>query len=118
MACGLAGGLFGRLIVASLRGLPDRATRWNALVSAVRAVLPSLDTSLAPLDLAPFYREAVAMSPRHANAGFMARRSEVESGVEDMGSSHRAEVYGEQLWNYFCRSYPDMVARHYPATAT
>ncbi|MEZ4392529.1 MAG: vWA domain-containing protein [Polyangiales bacterium] len=25
---------------------PDRATRWNALVSAVRAVLPSLDTSL------------------------------------------------------------------------
>ena len=25
-----------------------------------------------------------------------------------------AGVYGQQLWNYFCRSYPDNVARHHP----
>lgn len=29
LVCGLAGGLFSRLIVASLRGLPDRATQWR-----------------------------------------------------------------------------------------
>ncbi len=30
LACGLAGGLFSRLMVASLRGLPDRFGRWRA----------------------------------------------------------------------------------------
>ena len=107
-------GISGNYLVATAH----RVVTMSERLSAGYFHGPSLDTSLAPPDLAPFYREAVAMSPRHANAGFMARRSEVESGVEDMGSSHRAEVYGEQLWNYFCRSYPDMVARHYPATAT
>ncbi|HSF15213.1 MAG TPA: 2-oxoglutarate and iron-dependent oxygenase domain-containing protein [Vicinamibacteria bacterium] len=78
---------------------------------------PSLETPLeplAPLVANPRYRGAVAASPRHANAGFMARRSELQEGVGDMQSGYRASVYGEQLWNYFCRSYPDNVARHYP----
>jgi H+/Cl- antiporter ClcA len=29
LACGLAGGLFSRLVVVSLRGLPDRVSRWR-----------------------------------------------------------------------------------------
>ena len=53
-------------------------------------------------------------SPRHANAGFMARKEETDAGMGDMSSSHRVAVYGEQVWNYFVRSYPDIVASHYP----
>ena len=75
---------------------------------------PSLDTALTPLRLPPGFAEAVAASPRHAGAGFMAQRLETEAGVGDMRSPHRPDVYGEQLWNYFARSYPDNVARHYP----
>ena len=33
-----------------------------------------------------------------------------------MGSDHHAGTYGEQLWNYFARSYPDNVARHHADT--
>ncbi len=73
----------------------------------------SLDTDLSPLSLDPRFVEAVAASPRHAGAGFMARRHETEAGVGDMASDHRPATYGEQLWNYFERSYPDQVAAHY-----
>ncbi len=79
---------------------------------------PSLETPLEPLTMERRYRDAVAASPRHANAGFMARRSELQAGVGDMQSRYRPSVYGEQLWNYFCRSYPDNVERHYPKTAS
>jgi len=75
---------------------------------------PSLDTPLTPLDLDPAFGAAVAASPRHARAGFMARREETEAGVGDMRSTYRPAVYGEQLWNYFARSYPDLVAAHHP----
>ncbi|MGI9594751.1 MAG: isopenicillin N synthase family dioxygenase [Acidimicrobiales bacterium] len=80
---------------------------------------PSLDTPLAPLPLDRRFSEAVAASPRHANAGFMARKHETESGVGDMRSVHKPATYGEQLWNYFSRSYPDNMTRHYgrPAVA-
>ncbi|MEM8618858.1 MAG: 2-oxoglutarate and iron-dependent oxygenase domain-containing protein [Actinomycetota bacterium] len=74
---------------------------------------PSLDTPLALLPLAERFGAAVAASPRHAEAGFMASAAETEAGVGDMQSSQRAAVYGEQLWNYFTRSYPDLVAAHY-----
>jgi len=75
---------------------------------------PSLQTSLEPLQLGNGYRDAVAASPRHAEAGFMASRDETTTGIGDMQSQNRPAVYGEQLWNYFCRSYPDNVRRHYP----
>jgi isopenicillin N synthase-like dioxygenase len=74
---------------------------------------PSLQTALEPLNLGKGYRDAVAASPRHAAAGFMASRDETTTGVGDMQGQNRAAVYGEQLWNYFCRSYPDNVRRHY-----
>ena len=78
---------------------------------------PSLDTPLTPaLPLDASYQEAVRNSRRHAEAGFMARREEInpEEGVGDMKSTYRASTYGEQLWNYFVRSYPQHVQRHYP----
>jgi len=77
---------------------------------------PSLDAPIAPIDLDARFIEAVAASPRHQSAGFMASAAETESGVSDMTSSHRADTYGQQLWNYFVRSYPDNVARHHADT--
>lgn len=76
---------------------------------------PSLDTTLEPVPLRPEFAAAVANSPRHQGAGYMARREETEAGVGDMASHHKPAVYGEQLWNYFRRSYPANVALHYGA---
>jgi isopenicillin N synthase-like dioxygenase len=75
---------------------------------------PSLDTELVPLELAPAFAGAVAASPRHATAGFMASIEETTAGAGDMESTHRASTYGEQLWNYFRRSYPANMAHHHP----
>jgi len=74
---------------------------------------PSLAAPLDPLPLGEQFTAAVAASPHHANAGFMARKEETEAGVGDMASDYRPSTYGEQLWNYFSRSYPDNVAHHY-----
>ena len=79
---------------------------------------PDLTTRLDPLPMAAEFTDAVTASARHATAGFMARRDEIESGVDGIESRSGAGVYGQQLWNYYCRSYPDNVARHHPdATA-
>ena len=59
------------------------------------------------------FAQAVAASAHHANAGFMARREELQAGVGDMASDYRPGTYGEQLWNYFSRSYPEIVDHHY-----
>ena len=74
---------------------------------------PDLRTHLAPLELAPRFTEAVAASPRHRETGFMARRDQLLSGESGVVGD-RVDVYGEQLWNYHVRSYPDHVRRHYP----
>ena len=44
----------------------------------------------------------------------MARMEETKMGVGDMSSAYKPTVYGEQLWNYFVRSYPQIVEQHYP----
>ncbi len=75
---------------------------------------PSLDTKITRLPLAPEFAAAVAASPRHTNAGFMAQLDEVAAGVADMASAKHPETYGGQLWNYFSRSYPENMRRHYP----
>jgi isopenicillin N synthase-like dioxygenase len=75
---------------------------------------PDLTTHLDPLPLESSFVDAVAASPRHSGAGFMARRAEIESGVDGIESHTGAGVYGQQLWNYYCRSYPANVARHHP----
>ena len=74
---------------------------------------PDLRTSLAPLELDRSFTEAVAASPRHASAGFMAKRDELLAGRNGTGSTS-ATTYGEQLWNYYQRSYPTLMARHHP----
>ncbi|MFV0309330.1 MAG: isopenicillin N synthase family dioxygenase [Desertimonas sp.] len=77
---------------------------------------PDLRTVLAPIDLDPTFAAAVAASEHHATAGFMAKRDELMAGQGGIASASAA-VYGEQLWNYYRRSYPDNVARHYPDDA-
>ena len=93
---------------------PHRVVTREPRLSAGYFHGPSLDTALDPLPLDPHFSEAVARSPRHAGAGFMAQRNETEAGVAPMQSKHHPGTYGEQLWNYFSRSYPDNVARYYP----
>jgi len=75
---------------------------------------PDLRTSLGPLPLDARFAEAVAASPRHKDAGFMARREELLEGGSGTTSAP-APVYGEQLWNYYLRSYPELVRSYYPA---
>jgi isopenicillin N synthase-like dioxygenase len=78
---------------------------------------PSLTTSLAPLPLDPRFAEAVAASPHHLSAGFMAKRDELLAGAAGTTSTS-ADTYGQQLWNYFTRSYPELVRRHHPDLLT
>lgn len=77
---------------------------------------PDLRTRLDPLPLGPEFQAAVAASERHASAGFMAKRHELVAGQGGIGS-RAAGVYGQQLWNYYMRSYPANVRAHYPDLA-
>ena len=92
---------------------PHRVTTRAPRLSAGYFHGPSLETPLTRLPLAPRFAEAVASSPRHLNAGFMAQLDEIAVGVGDMQSAKHPDTYGGQLWNYFARSYPENVARHY-----
>lgn len=74
---------------------------------------PDLRTRLDPLPLDPSFAAAVAASPRHAGAGFMATRDDLVAG-RDGTSGRGTGVYGQQMWNYYLRSYPANVAAHYP----
>jgi isopenicillin N synthase-like dioxygenase len=78
---------------------------------------PSLTTALRPLVLDARFAEAVAASEHHRSAGFMARRTELLEGARGT-SSAAADTYGQQLWNYFSRSYPELVQRHHADLAT
>ena len=42
----------------------------------------------------------------------MAKRDELVAGASGTRST-AAGVYGQQLWNYYLRSYPDNVRAHY-----
>jgi isopenicillin N synthase-like dioxygenase len=74
---------------------------------------PDLRTRLDPLPLDPSFAATVAASERHARAGFMAKRHELKVGRDNLASTG-AGVYGQQMWNYYVRSYPDNVRQHYP----
>ncbi|HRB03697.1 MAG TPA: 2-oxoglutarate and iron-dependent oxygenase domain-containing protein [Ilumatobacteraceae bacterium] len=74
---------------------------------------PDLRTPLSPLDLHPRFAEEVAASPRHRSAGFMAKRDELLTGLDNIASDS-AQIFGQQMWNYYVRSYPEMVEAHYP----
>jgi len=68
---------------------------------------------LTRLPLAPKYAAAVEASPHHHDAGFMPTPDEAHAGTAAMTSGHQPQTYGEQLWNYFHRSYGDQMARHH-----
>lgn len=72
---------------------------------------PDLRTRLDPLQLDSRFADAVSKSPFHQRAGFMAKRDELIAGVGGV-SSKSAAVFGEQLWNYYSRSYPDIVQKY------
>ena len=73
---------------------------------------PDLSTPLDRLPLAPEFAAAVEASERHRTAGFMAKRDELLSGQAGTLSTG-AGIYGQQLWNYYVRSYPDNVRAHH-----
>jgi isopenicillin N synthase-like dioxygenase len=75
---------------------------------------PDLRTRLDPLPLDDRFRHAVAASARHAEAGFMAKADELAAGLGGIASTTGAGVYGQQLWNYYVRSYPENVRVHHP----
>jgi isopenicillin N synthase-like dioxygenase len=102
-------GMTGNYFVAT----PHRVIATEKRFSAGYFHGPSLDAALDALPLADRFADAVAASPHHAAAGFMARRQETVAGIGDMESDHKPAVYGEQLWNYFERSYPENMALHY-----
>jgi hypothetical protein len=59
--------------------------------------------------------QAVAASERHRTVGVMPRKDELEEGVAGTFSgASRYETYGDLLWQYFTRAYPENVARWYP----
>jgi isopenicillin N synthase-like dioxygenase len=74
---------------------------------------PDLRASLEPLILDPHFAAAVDASPRHRDAGFMAKREDLLAG-ESGTAGAAVPVFGEQMWNYYVRSYPDVVKLHYP----
>ena len=54
----------------------------------------------------------MAASPRHRDAGFMAKRDELLAGEGGTGSTPVGE-YGQMLWNYYARSYPEVLREQY-----
>lgn len=74
---------------------------------------PSLTMPLTRLPLDPRFAAAVEASPHHHDAGFMPTPEEARLGTGAMASAHRPETYGEQLWNYFSRSYADQMQAHH-----
>ena len=84
----------------------------EARLSAAYFHGPDLRAGLEPLELPGEYRRAVASSPRHRTAGFMVTRDQLLAGTSGAVASS-AETFGEQLWNYYCRSYPQNVQRHH-----
>jgi isopenicillin N synthase-like dioxygenase len=92
---------------------PHRVITSEPRMSAAYFHGPSLDTPLAPIQLDQRFVEAVASSERHRRAGFMATKEQTEAGIGDMASPSHTDTYGNQLWNYFSRSYPSMMKQHY-----
>lgn len=76
---------------------------------------PDLRTDIRPLPLPSRFTDAVAASPRHRDAGFMAKREEIVEGEAGIAGTV-APVFGQMLWNYYVRSYPDVVEEHFPGS--
>ncbi|MEZ5258123.1 MAG: 2OG-Fe(II) oxygenase family protein [Ilumatobacteraceae bacterium] len=87
----------------------------GARAAVLLGVLPRTGPANAarPAATRPGLAAAVAASPRHRAAGFMAKRDDLLAGRNGTTGSG-AGVFGQQLWNYYVRSYPENVAQHHP----
>ena len=74
---------------------------------------PDLNTHIKPLPLPAKFAQAVAASPRHASAGLMTSRVEMQSGQESADRSAAEIVFGNRAWEKWCRSHPENVKRFY-----
>jgi len=77
---------------------------------------PSLEASLSPLAMIPAHiADTVARSERHRGVGTMPTKEEIEKGVEDsFAGAVRHQTYGDMLWQYFSRAYPENMRLHHP----
>jgi isopenicillin N synthase-like dioxygenase len=66
----------------------------------------SLHTKLEPLHMDEKYLKAVNSCKRHTEASNKMREQDTEDSI--------ALVYGDQVWSYLARSYPEIMTRHYP----
>lgn len=101
-------GMTGNFYVATMHRVVSSAERFSSAFFHG----PDLRTPLAPIALDPSYAERVAASDYHRSTGFMARREELLAGEQGTTSAAVA-TYGDQLWNYFLRSYPDIIAARF-----
>ena len=78
---------------------------------------PDLRTPLDPLPLGRRVRRRRRRqpAPRRRRVHGQARRAARRPGRHRQSTA--ADVYGQQLWNYYLRSYPDNVRAHYPDLA-
>ncbi len=75
---------------------------------------PDLRCKLDPLPIPKKYRQQVARSSRHSSEGLMASKAEMARGVSGMASAHQTAIFGDQYWQRWVRSYPNIAARFYP----
>lgn len=76
---------------------------------------PSLDCDLRPLALPADLAAAVEASERHRTAGIMPTREEIAMGIDgSLAGAARHKTYGDLLWGYFSRAYPELIAMHHP----
>jgi isopenicillin N synthase-like dioxygenase len=86
---------------------------------------PCLSMPLSPLELDQSYRDAVETSLYHSQAGFMTQTQQPRDTMEDDGGDSgqyerypdddsKPNTWGDLVWNYLSRSYPENMAMHYP----
>ena len=75
---------------------------------------PDLDTPLKAITLPHHLQSKVNASAYHRNAGFMASRKEISSGVGSMHSKVVPDVFGIKYWERWIRSYPEIAYKYYP----
>jgi len=76
---------------------------------------PCLDADLSPLSLPAELLQAVERSHRHQSVGTMPTKEELDQGVHDsFAGVVRHKTYGDMLWQYFSRAYPELARLHYP----
>ena len=75
---------------------------------------PDLRTRLEMLPMPASLIQQAKHSQVHRNAGMMASKSELDQGLDGMGSHAIPKVFGEKYWQRWVRSYPEIAEKYYP----